>query len=241
MNSRASLIGMLLLHTCLRADSAPSFTGTWETTYGRMTLTQEKDKATGFYVYGGVRSSIKGTIKDNRLTFTYREPQTEGEGWFELSKDGQSFMGQWRPKGTKAWGKWQGKRVKVPTGFVGLWSTRYGKMRLIETKDGIRGIYGARGVSTIAGTVKDGKLTFTYSEPSVSGEGSFVLNKAGTGFTGKWREKGTTQWANWNGTRIQPVAGRRWLVILEARWEQDITQQEFSFGEMLRKFFARSE
>ena len=41
------------------------------------------------------------------------------------------------------------------------------------------------------------------------------------------------------GPRVRPQAGRVWLVVLKANWERDLEEEEYSFGVMLRTFFAR--
>jgi hypothetical protein len=218
-----------------------SFAGTWETTFGVMTLTQEGKQIRGHYLLEGQRCGIEGKVEKNRLTFTYQEPNVKGEGWFELSADGKSFKGKWREQGQTSWGDWTGKRVIAPTGFAGVWRTTYGSMALTEVAGRVQGIYGGGGNSSIDGKLEGKKLTFTYQEPSVKGQGWFELSADGKSFKGKWREQGQTAWRDWRGDRINPVPGRSWLVVLEANWENDLRQQEYSFGSMLRGFFARSE
>src|SRR5262249_13296296 len=166
--------------------------------------------------------------------------------WFELAADGKTFSGRWREDGQTAWGAWKGERVaaaKVPApaaGFAGLWQTTYGRMRLTEAGGRVQGIYGPGGASTIDGKLEGKKLVFRYKEPRAAGEGWFELAADGKGFTGKWKEEGRGGWADWRGRRVDPAPGRVWLVVLEANWENDLTQQEYQFGTMLRAFFARS-
>jgi hypothetical protein len=42
------------------------------------------------------------------------------------------------------------------------------------------------------------------------------------------------------GVRVAPVPGRKWLVVLEAHYENNLAEQEYSFGQMLKAFFART-
>jgi hypothetical protein len=219
-----------------------SFTGTWDTTFGLMTLQQKENKVSGHYVFQGAKAKIEGSVEKNKLTFTYEEPTgAKGEGWFELAADGQAFSGKWR-EGEGPWGKWEGKRsTKQPTGYAGLWETSFGKMRLVQAGQKVEGIYTYSSSSSLAGTVEGKKLTFTYKEPKDEGEGWFELSEDAQSFQGKWRVKGGVGWADWKGRRITPVAGRIWLVVIEANWENDLQEQEYSFGSMLRAFFARSE
>lgn len=241
MKRSVFLLAVLLL--CPAPALAQSFAGSWETSYGVMTLTQDGKKVSGFYVFEGQRSVIEGQLEKQRLTFTYEEPAVKGEGWFELAADGKSFKGKWRPKGETGWGEWIGTRVVVAAarGFPGLWKTSFGSMSLSESGGRVQGIYGGGGNSSIDGKFEGKKLTFSYQEPAVKGEGWFELSADGQRFQGKWREQGQTAWADWKGDRVNPVPGRIWLVVLEANWENDLRQQEYTFGGMLRAFFARSE
>lgn len=219
------------------AASAQDFSGTWETTYGEMTLTQKDSEVRGTYQMGVQTSTIGGKVEKTRLTFTYQESDTKGEGWFELSADGQEFQGQWREKDHEAWQPWIGKRKQSQSGFAGLWNTTYGKMRLLQTGDKIQGTY-ADG-SILSGRLEAGKFSFQYKESNAEGEGFFELSKDSSSLHGKWKPKGGTEWTAWEGTRIVPVPGRLWLVIVEARWEGSLADREYSFGDMLRPFFAR--
>src|SRR5215217_5225547 len=81
------------------SSAADGFAGSWDTTFGPMTLTQTGDKVSGSYVMDGERSTIEGRVAKNRLTFRYQEPAVGGEGWFELAADGKSFRGKWRESG----------------------------------------------------------------------------------------------------------------------------------------------
>jgi len=77
----------------LEAAETQNYGGTWETTYGTMFLSQEDSEVTGYYTYSS-HSSIEGFVgRDGKFVFTYSEPSTSGEGWFELSDDGMSFTG----------------------------------------------------------------------------------------------------------------------------------------------------
>ena len=88
----------------------PTYSGLWETSYGRMRLTQEGSTVSGEYSYTST-STIAGEIEGDRLTFGYSEGDTQGEGWYELAKDGESFQGRWREKGSEHWKRWRGTRV----------------------------------------------------------------------------------------------------------------------------------
>ena len=224
------------------ASAQSSFAGAWDTTYGRMTLTQEGDKVQGFYMMGRLRCPVEGHVEKAKLTFTYREGDTKGEGWFELAADGQSFEGRWRQQGETDWQHWEGKRVRKAsfTSFVGLWDTSYGRMRLIQRESSVEGVYSFTSESTITGKMDGKKLVFQYKEPSAVGEGWFELSADGQSFHGKWKAKRSGTWAAWTGQRIEPVPGQVWLIVIEANWEGTLADPEYSFGAMLRAFFART-
>jgi hypothetical protein len=235
------LLALLFIPSVVQAkEPQTTFAGTWATTYGLMTLEQKEKVVTGHYVFGGGKAIIEGTVEKNKLTFTYAEPAgAKGEGWFELANDGQSFAGKWR-EGDGAWLKWEGKRAQPRSGYAGLWETSFGKMRLLQTDKKVEGIYSYSSASSLAGTVEGKKLKFTYKEPKDEGEGWFELSEDATTFKGKWRVKGGDHWAEWTGRRVEPKPGQVWLVVIEANWENDLEEQEYAFGTMLRAFFARS-
>jgi hypothetical protein len=229
----------LLLAAAAPAQEPSNFAGDWDTTFGRMSLTQDGKKVTGFYTFEGQRCPVKGEVVKNRLTFTYEEPTVKGEGWFERAGGGKSFAGKWRPEGGKGWDDWTGARVEAP-GFGGVWSTTYGQMRLAVADGRVRGVYGPGGASTIDGKIEGKRFVFRYQELDAAGEGWFELAQGAKSLTGKWRKQGAIHWRDWKGSRVEPTPGRQWLVVLEANWEGHLAEQEYAFGSMLRAFFARS-
>lgn len=224
-----------------------TYAGTWDTTFGKMTLTQEGDKVSGHYLMGNERCTVEGKVDKNKLTFAYQEPNASGEGWFELAADGKGFAGKWREQGMSEWGEWIGKRLTSvavaaapPPGFSGLWDSSFGRMRLVQDGKNVTGIYSYGGGSTITGTVEGNKLIFKYKESAAEGEGSFDLAADGKSFRGKWKAKGASRMTDWTGTRVVPKAGISWLIVVEARWESSIAEEEYAFGNMLRAFFSRA-
>ena len=236
-----SLFLVLLLVPTVPAQEAPSFAGVWETTFGVMKLTQDGNKVKGHYLYDGSECPIEGTVEKGKFTFHYEEATAKGEGWFELAADGKSFKGKWKEDGETEWDDWTGTRQVAASkgGFDGLWETTYGRMRMIVEGTDVRGSYAYAAGSSISGKVEGKKLTFTYKEPTAGGEAWFELAADGKSFKGKWKENGTSVWQDWTGKRVEPVAGRVWLVILEANWEKDLSEAEYNFGSMLRSFFTR--
>ena len=225
--------------------TAPAdFSGAWDTTYGFLEIHQDGSDVTGIYSYGG-GSAISGTVTENRLTFTYTEPTVAGEGWFDLGPGGESFSGSWHENGGADWYPWTGTRTEgrpgavASSGFVGLFDTTYGRLRLRATGDEIIGSYTYGGGSTIEGTVEGNRLQFRYQEPTVAGQGWFELSSDESSFTGQWQADGSTSWSDWVGERVVPDSGATWLVVLEAPWETSLAENEYAFGDMLRAYFER--
>jgi hypothetical protein len=131
--------------------------------------------------------------------------------------------------------------------FSGLWSTDYGTMRLQQHGAHVAGTYSYSEGSRIEGSVADGLLRASYVEPDgVAGRAIFEMSADGAAFRGRWRpepdrpiELSDADTQRWDGSRVLPVPGRTWLVILEAPWEASLADPEYSYGAMLRSFFTR--
>jgi hypothetical protein len=107
MKTYALVVAVVLLGgAAVRAEEG--FTGTWDTTYGPLTMIQKGKKVTGSYYEG--KAKLEGTIEGGKLKFDYQEQGQGGEGVFELSSDGKTFTGKWRVVGTKNWQEWNGTR-----------------------------------------------------------------------------------------------------------------------------------
>jgi len=102
-----------------RWDGERGWDGIWESDFGRMRLSHEADRVHGSYEGAG-SSVIEGRDANGRLEFHYREPRVSGEGHFELSEDGYTFAGEWRPRGTAEWKPWRGGRVQPERGITWL-------------------------------------------------------------------------------------------------------------------------
>lgn len=233
----------------------PSFAGRWQTSYGVMTLKQEQQVVTGTYSWEGVESTIKGQVKGLTLSFRYQDASGQGHGSFTLSSDGQSFKGRWQLDGEQQWGQWSGQRLaqnssktkdpKASPKFSGLWDSRYGRIRLVQKGQKVSGIYAYSSHARITGVVKGRTLSFQYNEAkgeaagSTAGQGQFTLSEDGQSFQGRWRHLHEKTWRPWTGQRVRVSNKRRWLMVFEAHWETKLTDSEYSFGAMLKAFFAR--
>lgn len=230
-----------------RSSDDSGFAGAWETTFGELRLQTEGRRVHGNYSFGA-GASIEGEIASGgRFVFRYHEPpDVNGEGWFELDADGQSFAGEWREDGDGEWSTWVGRRLAPdatapePAGFAGRWRTSYGSMRLRVEGEDVTGNYSGTGRSTIEGKLSEAgrRLTFSYSEPDAQGEGWFVLDEGDLSFSGEWRETDAEEWSPWTGERVVPREDVVWLVILEANWEESLDEAPYDFGSMLRQYFT---
>lgn len=209
------------------------FSGRWLTTFGTMDLTQTGNLIEGVYGPGEMENAIEGAIEGSRFLFRYREPGVAGEGWFDMIRHGK-FAGEWHEDGNDRWSHWTGERE-----FEGIWDTSFGPLRLIQEPERVFGFYEGGGRSTIEGHLEEGRLIFRYQEPQAEGEGWFALDDDGWGFQGEWRPTGAAQWGEWVGERVRPRPNFQWLIVLEAHWQRFLSDQEYSFGFMLKEFFAR--
>ena len=247
MKTFFGFIGLVLLFLAAPAQAAEpaDFTGDWAATYGPLKLKQTGTHVVGSYELEGKIGLVKGTVAGRRLTFTYREPNAAGEGWFELAEDGASFDGRWREDGDTSWSRWTGERtaaVQAAATFNGVWSSSYGAMRLAQDGENVRGFYRMSDgrFADITGTIKDDRLEFSYDEQGTKGTGHFELVPPGNAFTGVWQAEDGAE-GDWTGARIEALPGRVWLVILEARWETSLTDREYAYGTMLESYFARMQ
>jgi len=210
-----------------------SFLGRWITTYGPMELRQSENSIRGTYWYQGIPCRIEGEVQDGRFAFRYEDPSGPGQGWFELAGAGE-FQGQYRLDGTDHWVPWVGRRE-----WAGIWETSFGRMRLIQEEGRIHGRYDGAVPGKIEGKLEGKRFVFRYFEPTVQGEGWFELANDAISFKGAWRPDGAPAWGDWIGRRVFPQLGLTWLVVIEAHWQRSLGDAEYSYGEMLKAFFAR--
>lgn len=234
-----TLLFTLVLILSPLAARAESWAGSWETTFGIMSLNQSGAKVSGEYVMAGFPCKIEGTVSGMKLRFTYIEPKAAGEGWFELN--GDEFRGQWKENGSPNWSSWVGKRIEKSLSFAGVWNTSFGPMRLLENGKGeVRGIYAQGDGARIWGKRKGVRFEFEYKESGSGGKGWFELSADGRSFAGKWLQNGKSDWLEWRGNRLNPIPGRVWLVVLEAAWQTSYDPREYAFGDMLKAFFDQT-
>jgi hypothetical protein len=210
-----------------------AFAGRWITTYGPMELRQDDGAVHGTYWYQGIACTIEGKLQDGRFVFRYKDPSGAGKGWFEHTSYGQ-IRGQYCLDGTEHCGDWSGHRE-----WDGIWDTSFGRVRLIQEEGRIHGCYDSVGPARIEGRLDGRRFVFRYFEPEVQGDGWFELSPDALTFDGSWRPEGATSSGHWAGQRVFPRPGLTWLVVIEAHWQRSLADGEYSYGMMLKEFFAR--
>jgi hypothetical protein len=118
-----------------------------------------------------------------------------------------------------------------------------GRPRSARSRSSSRGdrAAGVYPLGTIEGTLAGDRLAFRYDEGEAKGEGWFRLAADGQRFEGRWRADGESGFSDWSGERAATAEGRRWLVVLEAPWQEDLGEADYSFGAMLRAIFSHQE
>ncbi len=196
-------LGLTLTAAAIQA-AAPdgSFQGEWRTTISIVKLEQKGNVVTGTYGNAG-QFPLKGTVKDNVLTFEYTEGQAKGEGRYELDSSGNAFKGTFQVKNGRR-GEWNGWRPdpKATSGklasFGGLWLTDLGLMELTQDGAAVKGEYAQRGTSKIEGKATGRRLEFQFTSFR-NGKGWFDLSPDGKSLSGAANTDGFPGWFGWSG------------------------------------------
>ena len=203
-----------------------TWTGTWDTNWNKLYLTQNGSTVSGTYEYDQGR--VTGTVSGNQLNGrwseapSYQEPYDAGAFVWTIAADCSSFSGAWGYGTDRSVGTWNGTRtfttVPAPTptaitvpsataSWAGTWDTDYGVMVLTQTASAVSGTYTWDG-GKIAGTASGGVLSGKWSEspsyepPSDAGDMEFRMSADGNSFTGTWSYGyGTEKIYHWSGKR----------------------------------------
>lgn len=238
-------------------DVTQGFAGRWSTTFGEMELRVVDERLEGAYTMEGQRCPIAGRIVDGRFEFEYQEPSVSGVGWFELADDGSSFAGEWREEGATEWSPWTGQRLAVRpavpelqsvddttvVGFSGLWETPYGRLRLIERGGYLHGIFAdARDMHDYFSipVAESRQLQWSPQEGLAGYHLSLELSADGRTLTGQRWYRDDNRPDPWSASRLTLQRDKRWLIVLEARWESHLEEHEYTFGKMLDAYFDRT-
>ncbi len=89
------------------------FTGSWDTNWGTVELTQIDAKVTGSYS-GPFNGTIEGDVMGSALSFKWFQPNGQwGKGVFTLGADGNSFTGSWGTGEAEPSDDWSGTRAGI--------------------------------------------------------------------------------------------------------------------------------
>lgn len=92
-----------------------TWTGTWETNYGKVELSQAGSSVTGVYVLKQGR--INGQASSDKLVGqwaeapSYAPPNDAGEFEIRMDPSGRSFIGKWWKPGAKKEHGWLGRKI----------------------------------------------------------------------------------------------------------------------------------
>jgi hypothetical protein len=111
-------------------------------------------------------------------------------------------------------------------------------MRLIQNGKEVSGIFAGGIGNSIEGSAEGRKLTFRTMEGDSRGEGWLELSRDGSSFSGQRRSGTDGAWKEVSGTRLMPETGITWLVVLEANWEESLSEAEYNFGDIIKSYFA---
>ncbi|NPB04167.1 MAG: hypothetical protein GXO39_07130 [Thermotogae bacterium] len=100
----AVALGTLLVACGSNSGKATDHSGTWETGFGNLQLTQVGDSLKGEFV-GGNSGKFLGVIRNDTIFFTIKDASfssEELEGFAQI-RSAKTMKGKYRPKGTKVW------------------------------------------------------------------------------------------------------------------------------------------
>lgn len=209
MKTRLLIIAVLMLVcTSLSAQNTGLIKATYDTNYGKLSLSVNFDtkQVTGFYGNNGGNGKILGTIDGNgRISGAWVQKEF-GSLEFDFTKDFKTFTGKFGIGTALTSGVWKGTLISMEhvTGvekvkpiersgiYEAEYNTEYGLMKLIINfqKNEITGTYGVAGV--VSGKLsKDNRLLGNWGRID-KGRLEFDFTPDFKNFTGKWGEKNNT-------------------------------------------------
>jgi pimeloyl-ACP methyl ester carboxylesterase len=87
------VVAPILLGPQKAKDAARAFAGDWMTNFGPMKLAAKGSALSGAYGWSQ-ESKLEGKLEKQRVEFEWSAPWGRGDGWFELWKDGLTFVGE---------------------------------------------------------------------------------------------------------------------------------------------------
>lgn len=211
------------------AAANASLTGTWDFTFGTMSLTQREARVEGTYQwYGGVDTGqIQGLALADLNQFqgvwlSDRNSNSQGKLRWQLVADWTSFTGIFESSKTGQWcGVRSGQPLPAGCGFSGVWQLGFGnppgvtgQATLVQTGQSVQGTYVDSQGHT--GEIVDGVITVeSLTEVKLSGT---WRNDQGDQDTFEWRldlttgrtfqgrrDPGNSEWCGWREGTSEPT------------------------------------
>jgi hypothetical protein len=116
-------------------------------------------------------------------------------------------------------------------------------MRLIERGGYVHGVFAdARDLHDYFSipVAESRQLEWSPQQGQAAYHLSLELSDDGSTLTGDRWYRDNERRTSWSADRVTPQSGKTWLVVLEARWESGLEEQEYTFGEMLNAYFDRT-
>jgi hypothetical protein len=109
----ANALARTISRGCPGGSLAPSWTGTWKTTFGLMHIKQSGSQVTGSYTVSCGTGAIQGTSSNLALAGAWSQPcnNHSGQIQFSMSADGESFTGSWNYGNAPPASPWNGTRA----------------------------------------------------------------------------------------------------------------------------------
>jgi len=205
MKKNLVILAILLL-TCYIGVSQ-NISGTYNTDFKEMTITQNGNKVTGTYKHQNGR--IEGTLNGLTLTGFWFQDNGKGKLVFEFNSDFSGYTGKWGYNDAAPASKWNGTRIgggqaiiTNDTGKIdGVFNTDFKEMTITQNGNKVTGTYKHQN-GRIEGTLNGLTLTGFWFQDNGKGKLVFEFNSDFSGYTGKWGYNDAAPASKWNGTRV---------------------------------------
>lgn len=114
----------------------------------------------------------------------------------------------------------------------GLWDTNYDRLKILKHKGSYIGLYNKGTLSYVE--EKDSWHHFKYIQGESQGFAKFKLD--GAKLNGLWKENEKDKWQDWSGKAVKQ-SKKKYLIILEAPWEESFVTKPYAFADMLESYF----
>ncbi len=194
----------------VQSSQTPRLLGSYDTTYGKMELSQSGNRISGTYTGHTGSGTVEGVLDGNTLRGTWKDEDAKGRIAFVFVPDMSTFSGYWsyddlEPKAGSG-DTWVGNRTggaskmaasSMPAAqpaateqdsrVLGSYDTTYGKMELSQSGNRISGTYtGHTGSGTVEGVLDGSTLRGTWKDESGNGRIAFVFAPDMNTFSGYW-------------------------------------------------------